>query len=337
MSDKKIVLEIKKLNKAVQINYSAKFRHTSGKQECGVAFSIKVFKSECLGLWAESRTYLKMLSELIAGQSIPFEGQMILMQNDLLRLSKKEFKTQIEKIGKISDQFPGSFTNLSSVGSLIKKNLRGILSESDEDLQRMAVELIHSVDLDESILRKFPFQLNKLQKVQSAIAQLLTKNPYIVIFDEEEMILDEQEKLKITEIFSKLRKRLGLTIIILSNDLSFLNLAADRIGITRKARLIEIGPGAEILLHPVHPLTQSYVQAYSKQIEDRIYRLADQENKDLPACPFAKVCRHALQSCLRQSPALVSLSEDHQVACHMIEARVNQEYKAKISAFNLAI
>jgi peptide/nickel transport system ATP-binding protein len=156
------------------------------------------------------------------------------------------------------------------------------------------------------------------QRVIIALSLLL--DPQLLILDEPTTALDVVTQVAILDILIDLRDRLGLTMILLTHDMSIVARVADRVAVMYAAQAVEIGGIEDIFYNPLHPYTHGLVHAVPSLVGD----LGDREPipgspPDLrsppPACRFHPRCAFATALCQEETPALESV-EERWVACH---------------------
>ena len=226
-----------------------------------VSFSIKL--GESIGIAGESAcgkstlglSIIRMISNgKIYSGKIQFDGK------SLLDIPNPDFDKSI-RWKEISMVFQGAMNSLDPVFT-IQQQFEEVLKQHnfEGDIKQTINQSLNSVNLDESILKKFPHELSGGMKQRVVIAMALILKPKFVIADEPTTALDVVIQAQIVNLFKKLKKD-GQSFMIISHDLSILSEVAEKIGIMYGGRMVEFGDSNEIFLDPKHPYTKGLIES----------------------------------------------------------------------------
>jgi peptide/nickel transport system ATP-binding protein len=104
---------------------------------------------------------------------------------------------------------------------------------------------------------RFPHELSGGQLQRTAIARALIPGPRLLVADEPVSMVDASLRMAIVNLFSRLKKELGLSIIYITHDLATAYYISDRIVIMRKGEIVEEGEARLVLDNPQHPYSQA--------------------------------------------------------------------------------
>ncbi len=104
-------------------------------------------------------------------------------------------------------------------------------------------------------MARTPAQLSGGQRQRVLLARALAMKPKLLLADEPVSALDASNRNHVLRLFEELRETIGLTIVIISHDLSSLAGIADRVAVLYGGHLVEQGPIQDVLHHPEHPYT----------------------------------------------------------------------------------
>jgi len=246
----------------------------------------------------------------IAGGEVEFEGA------DILVLSEEEFRRGY-RWSKMSMIFQGSmngFTPVFTVGAQIDEVLK---IHGREGGQAVVQRLLQMVDLDESIARRYPHELSGGQKQRAFIAMALALEPKLLIADEPTTALDVITQVNIVNLLKRLRKEMGISILLITHDLALLSEAADTLYIMYAGRVVEVGPSETVLRKPNHPYTQGLLAAtptlQSKDITGIPGFMPDLANIG-EMCSFSPRCPFVMERCKTERPGMRGVKGE-QVAC----------------------
>ena len=176
----------------------------------------------------------------------PTEGQVIVAGKDLGKLSEKELMQQRSEIAMIFQNF-----NL-----LMQKNAIDnicfplqIQGTKKKEAREKARELLKTVGLEDKE-KAFPAQLSGGQKQRVAIARALASNPRILLCDEATSALDPQTTASILELLQDINEKLGITIVIITHQMSVIREICNKVAIIEHGELVEDGSVADIFSHP---------------------------------------------------------------------------------------
>ncbi len=270
-----------------------------------VNFSLE--KGESIGIAGESAcgkstlglTLIRMIQggKIISGK-ITFDGESI------LDLTESKFDNEY-RWKKISMVFQGAMNSLDPVYT-IKQQFVEVLKQHDYegDSKKLILDSISSVNLDESILKKYPHELSGGMKQRIIIAMALLLTPKFVIADEPTTAVDVLIQAQIVNLLKKLKKD-GMSIMLITHDLAVLSEIADKIGIMYGGGMIEFGSSQDIYKNPKHPYTKGLLESIPtlhggkpKYIKGNPPDLLSPKE----GCKFIDRCPEAMEKCKKDPP-----------------------------------
>lgn len=157
------------------------------------------------------------------------------------------------------------------------------------------VDILNWVELDESILNRYPHQLSGGQRQRICLARSLINKPALLILDEPTSNLDITTAVKILDLLKKLQKEFNLTFLFISHDLKLLRKIAQVFYVIYEGKVLEYGPADKIFDHPRHPYTKLLKQAAYQNLSD----YPDKEQISA-SCPFYGCCNIRTKQCLSE-------------------------------------
>ncbi|WP_036436597.1 ABC transporter ATP-binding protein [Mycoplasma elephantis] len=127
--------------------------------------------------------------------------------------------------------------------------------------EELIIDIINSVGLDESILKRYPLEFSGGQQQRIGISRSLVVRPKILIADEPISALDVSIQAQVINIFNDLKEKFDLTVIFIAHDLRMVEYISDRIIVMNQGRILEMGPTDEIIKNYIHPYTKSLMDA----------------------------------------------------------------------------
>ena len=100
------------------------------------------------------------------------------------------------------------------------------------------ISLMREVNVDENMIDRFPHELSGGQRQRVSIARAYGMNPKLLICDEPLASLDVSIQAQIVELFLKLQRKHGTSMLFIAHDLSMVDFISDRTVVLEKGRLV---------------------------------------------------------------------------------------------------
>jgi oligopeptide/dipeptide ABC transporter ATP-binding protein len=290
----------------------------------GVSFQLD--QGEALGIAGESgcgkTTTALSVVRLLPGNARIEEGSIRYFGIDLVPKSDNALRRY--RWREISIVFQGAMNALNPVQRLreqIAEPLMERLNLSEKAATRRAGELLELVGIPKERGGAYPHELSGGMRQRAMIAMALACDPAVVIGDEPTTALDVMIQAQILELLERLRHELGLSLILITHDLSVIAETCDRILVMYAGRVAEEGPVGEVFARPRHPYTQKLLASFPNISADRrTLDVIPGSPPDLrtppPGCRFAPRCPFAMAVCTEVVPPEVTF-DGVRVACHL--------------------
>ena len=303
--------------------------------------SFEIAHGESVALVGESGCGKSTLVRLLTRLLEPTSGRVLFEGHDIGGVPPRLFARSPERarIQKVF-QDPGEslnprFTAFAAIADPLA-TLGGLKRAA---LEARVSELADQVALPRELLGRFPHQLSGGQKARVGIARAIALRPALLVLDEPTSALDVSVQAVILRLLDDLRRRLGMSYLFVSHDLSVVRLLCDRVLVMYLGRIVESGPVNRVLTRPAHPYTQALLAAIpagDPARGRRRLRLNGEPRSpidpDPNACRFEGRCPIAETRCATQAPEVVALAEGHAAACHFApesEARLRFQAEAR--------
>jgi len=176
----------------------------------------------------------------------PTDGQVLIEGQDLSALSEKELRAWRMKIAMIFQSF-NLLQQKNSIDNIcFPLQIQGM---SKKDARAKAKELLATVGLSEKA-KSYPSQLSGGQQQRVAIARALACDPNILLCDEATSALDPQTTESILNLLKEINEKLGITIVIITHQMSVIQKVCNRVAIIENGHLVENGDVVDIFNHP---------------------------------------------------------------------------------------
>jgi oligopeptide transport system ATP-binding protein len=126
-----------------------------------------------------------------------------------------------------------------------------------------AVEMIEAVHIGEPArrARQYPHELSGGMRQRIMIAMALMAEPEIILADEPTTALDVTVQAQVLSLLQELRERTGAALVLVTHDLGVVAQLADRVGVMRAGRIVELAGCEELFARPSHPYTRALLAA----------------------------------------------------------------------------
>lgn len=296
----------------------------------GVSFSME--QGEVLGIVGESGSGKSVTAYSIMGLTA-YPGKLIggtirFNGHQIDEMTEKDFR----KIrgNEVSIIFQDPMTSLNPVYTIGNQIVEVILLHTDKTKQEAmerAHELLELVGINEPAkrLKQYPHELSGGMRQRVMIAIALACEPKLLIADEPTTALDVTIQAQILELMQELRKKLGMSIIMITHDLGVVASMCEKIAVMYAGHIVEYGTADEIFYSPKHEYTKGLIKSIPKLNAETIERLVPIEGQPVdllnpPAgCPFAPRCASCMKICLNKMPPKTDLSDTHYSHCWLLQ------------------
>jgi len=302
------------------------FSLESGTVHAVDGVSFRLDHGEALGIAGESgcgkTTTALSLVRILPSNATIVDGSIKLMGIDLVEKGEKAMRRY--RWREVSIVFQGAMNALNPVRRVrdqIAEPIEHRLGESPRAARKRAGDLLELVGIPRKRGQAYPHELSGGMRQRAMIAMALACDPAIIIGDEPTTALDVMVQAQILELLESLRHKLGLSLILITHDLSVIAETCDRVMVMYAGRVAEEGPVEEVFRRPRHPYTQKLLSAFPNIHADRrTLEVIPGSPPDLrtppPGCRFAPRCSFAMAVCSEVVPPEVTVS-GVRVACHL--------------------
>lgn len=304
------------------------FRTTRGTVPAadGVSFSMK--PGETLGVVGESGcgksvTALSIM-RLIADPPGRIESGRILFENEDL-LAKTDAEMRAVRGNDIAMIFQEPMTSLNpvfSIGSQIAEATQLHRGVNRNEALELAVKMLRYVGLSEPErrIRQYPHQLSGGMRQRVMIAMALSCHPKLLIADEPTTALDVTIQAQICELLKRLKRELGMAIMLITHDLGVIAEMAQRVIVMYAGKVVEESETGPLFRRPLHPYTRGLLDSIP-HLNRRTRRLHAIEGVvpspgQMPVgCRFHPRCPVATERCRTEQPELSEILPGRRVSC----------------------
>ncbi len=224
--------------------------------------SFELQKGENLGLVGASGCGKSTLARALLGLAPLAEGRMRLAGEAFPAADPKAMRRLRRKIQIVFQDPYSSFNPRQRIADIIAEPLH-LLDARPAKAERdaRAARLLESVGLPAEILDRYPHQFSGGQRQRIAIARALATDPEVIIFDEGTSALDIASRNRILELLEHLSETRGVSLLLITHDLSVIRDIADRVMVMRDGRIVETGAARDIFETPQDAYTKALIDA----------------------------------------------------------------------------
>jgi oligopeptide/dipeptide ABC transporter ATP-binding protein len=285
--------------------------------------SLHIIKGEVLGLVGESGCGKSTLARIIAGIQHPTAGRAAIEGVAVMGHARTPVKTTTRVQMVFQDPF-ASLDPRMRIGDTIAEGPIAHSLIQRAQSRDYAATWLTAVGLSSDSIDRYPHQFSGGQRQRVAIARALAMKPDVLICDEPVASLDVSIQAQIINLFLKLKRDLGLTMLFISHDLGVVRHISERVAIMYLGRIVESGPTADVYARPHHPYTRALLDSVPKLVLDNDNPVTFRPiSGELPSplnpptgCHFHPRCPKATTLCKDAAPRLEEDEPNRLVACH---------------------
>ena len=318
----------------IHLKVSGLVRHFTAKQRHGLFgprkvipavdnVSFTVGRGQALGLVGESGCGKSSLAKVIMNIVPPQAGTVTLGETPLTGLDSKEWKSVRKRMQYVFQDPLGALDPRKKVLTQVTEPLVIYGLNTASERREKALQILQSVGLGEYLADKYPHELSGGQRQRVVIARALILEPELLICDEPISSLDVSIQAQVVNLLDELRRRLDLTLLFISHDLSVVRYLCDRVAVMYIGRIVELADVDALYQNPLHPYTKALISAIpipDPNLERNPPIISGEPPSvlNLPSgCAFHPRCPKAIEICHQHRPDTVSVNGHHQVACHV--------------------
>jgi peptide/nickel transport system ATP-binding protein len=263
----------------------------------------------------------------IASGKILFEGR------DLLTLPEREMRALRGKsIAMIFQEPMTSLNPVYTVGQQIGEVLTLHEGLDKPAARKKSIELLQLVGIPapERRVDAHPHELSGGMRQRVMIAMAIACKPKLLIADEPTTALDVTIQAQILDLLARLRRELGMGIVLITHDLGVVAEFVDEVVVMYAGRVVERAKTSELFAEPLHPYTQGLLASVpgalpnaDKSAHKRLRTIEGMvpDLAHLPSgCRFRDRCTQAIARCAEVDPPLLAVRAGRAVACIVAQA-----------------
>jgi D-methionine transport system ATP-binding protein len=228
--------------------------------------SLAVAPGEVVGIIGRSGAGKSTLIRCLNGLERPDGGDVLIEGRDITRLTERALQPVRRRIGMIFQHFNLLSAKTAAANVMLPLAIGGRPRRSRRP---RALELLDLVGLADKA-DAYPGQLSGGQKQRVGIARALAADPVLLLSDEATSALDPETTQSILALLGDISRRMGLTIVLITHEMSVVRSIADRVIVLEAGHVIEEGPTWRVFAEPCAGATRRLLRALRPELPDAI-------------------------------------------------------------------
>ena len=233
-------------------NLTKRYRQGSNWSHALSRINLSVAKGTIQGIIGFSGAGKTTLLRCISRLELPDEGRVLIDGADLANMNGQQLRSARRRLGVVFQQLHLFRSRTVAQNIALPLELDGW---SPETIDERVTELLTWFGL-ETKGSNYPSQLSGGQQQRVAIARALATKPAVLLSDEPTSALDPETTASVLELLRRVRDELGVTILLITHELSAVRAICDRVAVLDQGTIVEEGLVEKVLLRPASSTTQ---------------------------------------------------------------------------------
>ncbi len=218
--------------------------------------SVRVPRGRTVAVVGESGSGKSTLARAITGLLPPSKGTISFNGKALPAALANRDRDTLRRIQMIYQSADTALNPRQTVRDIIGRPLEFYLGLKGATNDRRVVQLLESIELDESYIDRFPSEMSGGQKQRISIARALAAEPEVIICDEVTSALDQIVQEEILQLLMKLQKETNVTYLFITHDIATVRAISDEIVVMHRGKVVQQGAKSKVLNPPYPAYTE---------------------------------------------------------------------------------
>lgn len=240
------------------------YRSAGGGVDALAGVDVTVPAGSIFGIIGRSGAGKSSLIRLVNRLETPTAGRVLVDGQDISTLDENALVELRRRIGMVFQHF-----NLLAART-VRENvgLPLLVAGAGRDKIRRRVDEVLALVGLEGKEDVYPSRLSGGQKQRVGIARALVSGPKILLCDEATSALDPETTLSILDLLKDVNRRLGLTVLLITHEMSVIREICDRVLVLDRGRVAETGPVWRVFGDPRHDATRALLGPLRRGLPD---------------------------------------------------------------------
>ncbi|GGE44902.1 ABC transporter ATP-binding protein [Pullulanibacillus camelliae] len=219
--------------------------------------SFHIAEGETFGLVGESGSGKSTTGRMLLRLLDVTSGRIVFNGKDITHLKERQLRPMRKDFQMVFQDPYASLNPRYTVSDILEEPLiaHKLYPHRADRLKRVK-ELLSTVGLAETHMKRYPHEFSGGQRQRIGIARALAVNPKLIVADEPVSALDVSIQSQILNLFKDLQEAFNLTYLFIAHDLSVVDFISDRIAVMHRGRIVELAAREELYNSPLHPYTK---------------------------------------------------------------------------------
>jgi D-methionine transport system ATP-binding protein len=290
--------------------------------------TFEVQRGEVLGIIGRSGAGKSTLIRCLNGLEKPDRGRVEVLGQDIVPLRERALQQVRRRIGVIFQHFNLLSAKTVEQNVALPLKIAGVSGPERADRVRALLDLVGLSDKAQT----YPAKLSGGQKQRVGIARALAAEPALLLCDEATSALDPETTLSILDLLRAINRRLGLTIVLITHEMSVVRAIADRVIVMDRGRIVEEGEVQRVFLAPEADLTQRLIGGQASELP----RALRNDLRGVWTKGAHLILRVQLSGDAARHPVLAELTRDLDVLPVVLHAAVQHVQEQAVASFVVA-
>ncbi|HEY5046000.1 MAG TPA: ATP-binding cassette domain-containing protein [Solirubrobacteraceae bacterium] len=256
------LMEVRELEKHFPLTRGVLLRRKVGAVKAVDGVSFAVMKGETLGIVGETGCGKSTTARLMMRLLEPTAGTVRFDGNDITHLKGAKLKATRRELQMVFQDPYSSLNPRKTVGAIVAEPfaIHGLHPERAERRKKVR-ELMDTVGLNPEHYNRYPHEFSGGQRQRIGVARALALGPKLLIADEPVSALDVSIQAQVLNLLRELQREMGLTLVLISHDLSVVRHMCDRVAVMYAGKIVELADNEALYRSPEHPYTKELLAA----------------------------------------------------------------------------
>jgi ABC-type oligopeptide transport system ATPase subunit len=262
MSTAGSLMEVRDLRKHFPLTRGIVLARKSGAVKAVDGVSFDVLRGETLGIVGETGCGKSTTARLMTRLLEPTAGIVRFEGEDITHLKGGRLKAIRRELQMVFQDPYSSLNPRKTVGSIVAEPfaIHGLHTDRAERREQVQ-ELMDRVGLNPEHYNRYPHEFSGGQRQRIGVARALALGPKLLIADEPVSALDVSIQAQVLNLLRELQREIGLTLVLISHDLSVVRHMCDRVAVMNAGKIVELADNETLYREPSHPYTRELLAA----------------------------------------------------------------------------
>jgi ABC-type oligopeptide transport system ATPase subunit len=262
MSATETLMEVRDLQKHFSLTRGIVLARKAGAVKAVDGVSFEVRRGETLGIVGETGCGKSTTARLMMRLLEPTAGTVRFEGEDITHLKGGKLKAVRRELQMVFQDPYSSLNPRKTVGSIVGEPfaIHGLYGDRGERRGKVK-ELMDRVGLNPEHYNRYPHEFSGGQRQRIGVARALALGPKLLIADEPVSALDVSIQAQVLNLLRELQRDMGLTLVLISHDLSVVRHMCDRVAVMYAGKIVELAENEKLYGEPQHPYTRELLAA----------------------------------------------------------------------------